>query len=345
MTDIFISYKREDEARVGRLVQALEKAGRKVWWDRGLAGGESWRANIQGALAAARCVIVCWTRESTGPAGDWVRDEAGQAKARGILVPIILERGTLPPLGFGELQTIDLSHWRGSASDPFFRDLVAAVQAKLDGKPVPPARGPMARLVRRLTVGSIASAATAGLFAFAMNFMSMQDHACSVQLGQPFLSDACGALGLGNRPTHDERVAFEALPAGDCDALSAYRDRYEDSPLRAIVDSRLADRRPAPEPRWVAQTIGQTLYQPQTARAAATEEAARAAALAAAEGQALRLCRTAEASGLYRLQRATPIAEQWECEQTGSGYVCSFMGQAECAVEQRESVYECGDAP
>lgn len=344
MTDIFLSYKREDEARVGRLVQALEKAGLKLWWDRGLPGGESWRANIQGALDAAKCVIVVWTRESIGPAGDFVRDEASQAKARGILVPIILERGARPPLGFGELQAIDLSHWRGSTSDPFFRDLVAACQAKVEGRSVPPARGPMARLVRRLTIGSVASAMTAGLFAFAMNFMSVQDHACTLQIGQPFLSDGCGALGLGHRPTHEERVAFETLPPGDCEALSAYRDTHEDSPLRTIVDSRLADRRPAPEPRWIAQTLRQTLYQPQTARPAATEEAARTAALAAAQGQALRLCRTAEASGLYRLQRAVPLAEQWECEQTGGGYACSFMGQAECSVEQRETVYQCGAA-
>ncbi|MFZ4687533.1 MAG: hypothetical protein ACOYMK_18255, partial [Hyphomonadaceae bacterium] len=282
--------------------------------------------------------------ESVGPAGDFVRDEAGQAKARGILVPVLLERGVRPPLGFGELQAIDLSHWRGGASDPFFCDLVAACQAKLEGRGVPSARGPMRRLARRLTIGSVASALTAGLFAFAMNFMSMQDHACTLLVGQPTLGDVCGALGLGSQPTREERVAFEALPPGDCEALSDYRDAYEDSPLRAVVDSRLAGRTPAPEPRWVAQTLRQTLYQPQTASPASTEQAAREAALTAAEGQALRLCRTAEASGLYRLQRATPIAEQWECEPTGGGYVCSFMGQAECAVEQRETVYQCGGA-
>ena len=150
MTDIFLSYKREDEARVGRLAKALEQAGLKLWWDRGLPGGESWRANIQSALAAAKCVIVAWTHESAGPAGDFVRDEAGQAKARDILVPVLLQRGVKPPLGFGELQAIDLSHWRGDARDPFFRDLVAACRAKLEGRPVPPAKGPLARLARRL---------------------------------------------------------------------------------------------------------------------------------------------------------------------------------------------------
>ena len=36
MNEVFISYKREDEPRVGRLVRALEDAGFSVWWDRGL---------------------------------------------------------------------------------------------------------------------------------------------------------------------------------------------------------------------------------------------------------------------------------------------------------------------
>jgi hypothetical protein len=79
MSEIFISYKREDEARVGRLVKALQGAGfLSIWWDRGLAGGENWRSQIENELAAARCVIVVWTHQSGGPAGDFVRDEAGR---------------------------------------------------------------------------------------------------------------------------------------------------------------------------------------------------------------------------------------------------------------------------
>ena len=40
MTDVFFSYKREDEDRVVKLVIGLEKAGLTVWWDRGLPGGD-----------------------------------------------------------------------------------------------------------------------------------------------------------------------------------------------------------------------------------------------------------------------------------------------------------------
>jgi hypothetical protein len=85
-------------------------------------------------------VIVVWTRESVGPAGDFVRDEARRAKGRGVLVPVKLDKID-PPLGFGEIQAIDLTHWKGSSRDPFFQDLVAAVTAKLEGRPVPPGEG------------------------------------------------------------------------------------------------------------------------------------------------------------------------------------------------------------
>ena len=78
MSEIFISYKREDEVRVGRLAKALQDAGLSIWWDRSLAGGENWRSQIENELDAAKCVIVVWTYQSAGPAGDFVRDEAGQ---------------------------------------------------------------------------------------------------------------------------------------------------------------------------------------------------------------------------------------------------------------------------
>ena len=139
MANIFVSYKREDEARVVKLVEALEAEGLAPWWDRGLPGGEEWRANIERALNAAKVVVVCWTRASVGPEGAFVRDEA--SRAGDLLVPVLLER-VRPPLGFGERQAIDLSHWRGGRRDPFFQDLVATIQAKRDGRPSPKPKGP-----------------------------------------------------------------------------------------------------------------------------------------------------------------------------------------------------------
>src|SRR5262245_55966900 len=106
MNPVFISYKREDRLRVSRLVRARERTGLTVWWDVGMGPGENWRNEILSALDAGMCVVVVWTHESVGPAGDFVRDEARRAKRRDVLVPVLLDN-VEPPLGFGEVQTID----------------------------------------------------------------------------------------------------------------------------------------------------------------------------------------------------------------------------------------------
>ncbi len=76
MTDLFVSYKSEDRARVAPLVAALEADGVGVWWDAHIGGGTEWRDTIESELNAARCVLVVWSERSTGPDGSFVRDEA-----------------------------------------------------------------------------------------------------------------------------------------------------------------------------------------------------------------------------------------------------------------------------
>lgn len=181
MTDVLVSYKREDEVRVGRLVQALQKEGLSIWWDRGLPGGEEWRANIEAALAQARCAVVVWTRTSTGTEGGFVKEEAARAARRQILVPVLLDK-VEPPLGFGELQAIDLTRWRGSARHPFLQDLVAAIRAKMEHRPAPPALAPMKRLRRWLTVASAVSALGAIAGAFATHMLNLQDRTCGMSI-------------------------------------------------------------------------------------------------------------------------------------------------------------------
>lgn len=137
MNEVFVSYKREDQPRVAEIVKALEESGFSVWWDHSLSGGTSWREQIQIALDAAKCVIVVWTHESIGPAGDFVRDEASHAKRRRVLVPVLLDKVS-PPLGFMEIQAIDLSNWDKNSRDPSFKKLCGAVTTKLNDCPLLP---------------------------------------------------------------------------------------------------------------------------------------------------------------------------------------------------------------
>ena len=134
MSDVFISYKAEDRARVAPLVQALEADGLSVWWDTQIAAGSEWRQDIQQQLDDARCVIVIWSKRSVGSDGRFVRDEANRAQRRGTYLPARID-DVEPPLGFGELQSLSLEGWKGSRSDPRYRDLLQAVRGIMSGKP------------------------------------------------------------------------------------------------------------------------------------------------------------------------------------------------------------------
>ena len=109
MSDIFISYAREDRPRVERLAAALEQRGWAVWWDPDIRTGEDFGRMIHTALQAARCVIVVWSHQSI--ASPWVKDEAQVGQERGVLLPVCID-AVAPPLGFRQLQTVDLTGWR-----------------------------------------------------------------------------------------------------------------------------------------------------------------------------------------------------------------------------------------
>jgi hypothetical protein len=340
MTDVFLSYKREDQLRATQLVAALEKHGLSVWWDRTLTGGEQWRRSIETAIDTARCMVVLWSPASTGLEGAFVRDEAARGAARGILVPVLLGK-TRPPLGFGELQAIDLSHWRGSARDPFLVDLVAVIRAKLEGRPVPASKGPMKRLLRRLTISSAVSALGLVGFAFATNTLGLQDRTCSLPLGQSWLSDACGAIGLGGRPTKDERIAWERRLPGSCEALREHLRRFPEGVYRMTANALLNARSVQVEQRW-APTAQHSLdlYVGRDAPPVAGEAAARESALARGRPLAERHCRNfvAAGSGLYRYKDARVEASEWQCTRITGGVLCGFLGQARCLLDERSDI-------
>lgn len=136
MSDVFVSYKAEDRARVLPLVEALEADGLSVWWDAHLGGGDEWRDSIQQHLDEAKCVVVIWSKRSIGPEGHFVRDEATRAQRRHAYLPVRIDKVD-PPLGFGETQAIPLSSWKGDRSDPRYQAVLAAARAIVSGGPRP----------------------------------------------------------------------------------------------------------------------------------------------------------------------------------------------------------------
>ena len=124
MSDIFISYAREDRAKAELLANALTRRGWSVWWDRQIPPGKSYDQIIEEAINSAKCIIVLWSEESVS--SDWVRVEAEEGRRRGILIPVSLEAVRVP-LAFRHVQAADLTDWNGDDQDERLTDLLQAI--------------------------------------------------------------------------------------------------------------------------------------------------------------------------------------------------------------------------
>jgi len=131
MSDIFISYKREEQPTAKRLAIALERHGWSVWWDPHLRVGEHFDDVIEEALRVSKCVIVMWSKQSVN--SRYVRDEATYALNKEKLIPVATE-DVVPPFRFASLQTAQLEGWDGSDGFPGFLKLVDDIRSKI-GRP------------------------------------------------------------------------------------------------------------------------------------------------------------------------------------------------------------------
>src|SRR5688500_4011394 len=98
MADIFLSYAKKDGEIARRLAARFEEEGWSVFWDRDLVGGQTWPQRLEEEAQSACCVVALWSEAAIK--SSYVLDEATIGQTRGVLVPVLLESGKLPPLGF-----------------------------------------------------------------------------------------------------------------------------------------------------------------------------------------------------------------------------------------------------
>jgi tetratricopeptide (TPR) repeat protein len=132
MSDIFISYARENREQAELLAGIFEQQNWSVWWDKVIPPGRKYADVIGAELASAKAVVVLWSRASV--VSDWVKDEAQEGVNRNILIPALVDK-VQPPYGFRQVQTADLCDWDGSSSNPELQSLVRGV-AGLISKPI-----------------------------------------------------------------------------------------------------------------------------------------------------------------------------------------------------------------
>lgn len=163
MADVFVSYKKEDRAVTERVVALLRTERRSVWWDDGLTPHQAWDATIEQQIEAARAVLVLWSPRAV--ASDWVRSEAHYAQEHGKLLPVVIERCTLP-LAFVLRQAVDLSGSRLDPASPEWRKLDGWLDELIGReaaptKTPPPASPALRRDSKRWVIGAAALLALA----------------------------------------------------------------------------------------------------------------------------------------------------------------------------------------
>ena len=124
MSRIFLSYARDDVDTARQLAEGISQAGHDVWWDHNLHGGSRFDTEIDRALKNAEAVVVLWSEASVGSA--WVKDEAGEGRDSGRLVPVSIGSAK-PPLGFRQFQTIDLGAWDGHGQPQALDELLDGI--------------------------------------------------------------------------------------------------------------------------------------------------------------------------------------------------------------------------
>ncbi len=124
MSNVFLSYARDDVDTAKRLAEIIAQAGHEVWWDRHIQGGSRFTNEIDRALKEAEAVVVLWSPASVQSA--WVQDEAAEGRDSGRLVPVAIG-SVKPPLGFRQFHTVNLSSWSDDGQPEAVSDLFTAI--------------------------------------------------------------------------------------------------------------------------------------------------------------------------------------------------------------------------
>ena len=132
MSDVFVSYNREDLKAAQAIVDGLIAEGFGVWMDQNLQAGENYDEITEDRLHKARAVVVLWSSRSVK--SRWVRAEATIGARKNTLVPIMIEPCDRPVM-FELIQTTDLSGWNGDRSDPAWLAVVEVVKKRLAATP------------------------------------------------------------------------------------------------------------------------------------------------------------------------------------------------------------------
>src|SRR4051812_23060463 len=92
--DAFVSYRDSDRAQVQLLINALQRAGLKVYWDQMNLPGQIWAKALEQAIVSCRYALLCVSPSAV--TSSFI--EAEMKLSHGKIIPVFLEATDLPLL-------------------------------------------------------------------------------------------------------------------------------------------------------------------------------------------------------------------------------------------------------
>lgn len=142
MSDVFISYSRDDLESVSKIAAAVKEAGYDLWWDKDLPPHLSYTEVIQEKIGGAKAVIVVWSADASK--SEWVRAEADMARNQNKLVQTSIDDG-MPPLPFNQIQYASLSDWNGETEHPAWHKVLLSLTDLVGREDIAPPKQAPAR--------------------------------------------------------------------------------------------------------------------------------------------------------------------------------------------------------
>jgi hypothetical protein len=240
MADVVISYDSADRAIAEKIASGLISGGLSVWWDRHIQAGVRFNQEIDRQLAVARAVIVLWSAASKD--SDWVHDEAQLARDTNRLIPVRID-STLPPLGFRQVQSLDMHDWNGDPNAAAFNALLSASRRQLSEGKAESLNEPRSqvmpfrrKLARAWYVAGLATLVIAVLAFFVVQSRVSSQATTDVDRGYASPSDATSS----GRVTSEKDAGVVPFADRPAVAVLPFENRSED-PKHAIFADGLAD--------------------------------------------------------------------------------------------------------
>ncbi|MDO9367040.1 MAG: YARHG domain-containing protein [Sphingopyxis sp.] len=221
MVDVFISYSRDNKARVADIAAAVAAAGYDVWWDAELPPHRSYGDVIAEKIGSAKAAIVVWSH--TSAQSEWVRAEADVARNQKKLVQTAID-DVMPPLPFNQIQFADLSDWDGSPGHSGWRKVLmsleelcgreAAVPAAPAKPASPPPVQPVIAAAPAVQKTSFLPWALLGLAILAVGLLAwklLQPAPASPEQVEPATTEAAPATGSTDIPAVPNGQSTEAF--------------------------------------------------------------------------------------------------------------------------------------